>query len=259
MWLTNQETPSTMSAAAASLAREPRQFYSETTPPLNTIVVATITRITDTAVYCELPAFCDMEAMIPISEIHIKRHRRVTDYVKPGQNVAAQVLRHDPLDLSLKIVRADEREEAFAAFARDGKIHQIARNAAAGSATRLAALLTDHIWPRGDGSAIMEWMKEIRGGTSAAAEGVPPELARAIFAELPEPSVSVSEEIILRFGAYHDGVHRLNALIGSLAALPGVSVLVTAPPKFQLTATASNRGIAEEMLAAAKRLVPAPC
>lgn len=247
-----------MSAAAiATLAREPRQFYSETTPPLNTIVVATITRITDTAVYCELPAFCDMEAMIPISEIHIKRHRRVTDYVKPGQNVAAQVLRHDPLDLSLKIVRADEREEAFSTFARDGKIHQIARNAAAGSATRLTALLTDYIWPRGDGAAIIEWMKDIRGCGST--EGVPPELVRAIFAELPEPSVSVSEEIILRFGAYHNGVNKLNALLGTLSALPGISVLVTAPPKFQLTATASNRGVAEEMLAAAKRLIPAPC
>lgn len=265
--------------SASTLSREPRQFYPEALPPVGIIVIATITRITDTAVYCELPAYRDAEAMIPLSEIYIKRHKRVSDYVKEGQTVVAQVLRHDPMDLSMKIVREAEREAAIAAHGRDAKIHQIARFAAEGSATYLEELLREQIWPRGclsdssargfekdssgddtyNGEAVMTWMRMVRGGEPGAAVGVPVSLFNAIMSGLPEPIVTSTKEVVLRFGAFHDGIARLNAALGELSAIPGLSVVVSAPPKYQLVATGPSATAANAILAAAMARIPAAC
>ena len=267
-WLT---VTNTMSASIASLSKlylEGRQFYPEALPPVNTIVIATVVRITDTAVYCELPAYRDAAAMIPLSEIYIKRHKRVTDYVKEGQTVVAQVLRHDPMDLSMKIVREKEREAALAAHGRDAKIHQIARTAAEGSPTHLEDLLREHIWIRGfekhtdagtayDGEQVMTWMRSVRGGEGAA--GVPVSLFNAIMSGLPEPIVVVTKEIVMRFGAFHDGVGRLNALLTDLAAIPGLTVVVSAPPKYQLVATGPSATAANAILESATARIPAAC
>jgi translation initiation factor 2 alpha subunit (eIF-2alpha) len=261
-----------MTSTASALAQEPRQFYPDALPPVGTIVIATAVRVTDTAAYCTLPAYRDSEAMIPTSEIHIKRHRRITDYIKEGQTVVAQVLRHDPMDLSMKIVRETERDAAMAAFGRDSKIHQIARTSAAGSVACLDTLLREVIWPKGcvtdatdeesppyNGEAVIAWMRAIRGGEPGAAEGVPTGLVAAIMAGLPEPIVTQTKEVTLRFGAFHDGVARLNALLTELSAIPGLTVLVTAPPKYQLVATAPNSAAAAALLATAMARLPAAC
>ena len=265
--------------SASALSREPRQFYPEALPPVGTIVIATIARITDTAVYCKVPAYRDAGAMIPLSEIYIKRHKRVSDYVKEDQTVVAQVLRHDPMDLSMKIVREAEREAAIAAYGRDSKIHQIARVAAEGSATHLDELLRGHIWTRGclsdsstrgclsdsggddtyNGEAVMTWMRAIRGGEPGAADGVPVSLFNAIMTGLPEPIVTATKEVILRFGAFHDGIARLNAALGELSTIPGLSVVVSAPPKYQLVATGPSATAANAILAAAMTRIPAAC
>lgn len=272
--MTARLNPTTVSVAAlTALAQEPRQFYPTALPPVGTIVIADIHRVTDTAAYCSLPAYKEMEAMIPSSEIHIKRHRRITDYVKEGQAVVAQVLRHDPMDMSLKIVRDAEREAALSAHGRDGKIHLIARTAAAGSAARLEAVLREEIWPRGclsdsteeeetppyDGEQVMTWMRAIRGGEPTSAEGVSAPLVAAIMTHLPESTVTMTKDVTLRFGAFHDGVGRLNALLGELTAIPGLTVLVTAPPKYQLVATAPNSTAAAALLATATVRVPTAC
>jgi translation initiation factor 2 alpha subunit (eIF-2alpha) len=242
---------------AAALANEPAQFYPEATPPVGGLVIAEITSISDAAVYCSLPAYRSVEAMIPTSEIYVKRHRRVTDYVKIGQRVVAQVLRESPLDLSLKIVREEERAETLAAFGRDSKIHQIARVAADGDADYLAALLQEQIWPRGDGEAIMNWMMAVRGGDAEAAVGAPVCLIDTIRARLPEPIVTQNRDVMIRFGTAPDGVSRLNALLTELAAIPDLTVVVTAPPTYRLIATASNRAAAVAILEAAAARIPA--
>lgn len=264
----------TSTAALTALAREPRQFYPLALPPIGAIIIAEIFRVTDTAAYCSLPAYKDMEAMIPASEIHIKRHRRITDYVKEGQTVVAQVLRHDPMDLSMKIVREAERDAAMSAYGRDGKIHLIARTAAAGSAERLETILREEIWPRGflsesitdddddppyDGEQVMAWMRAIRGGEPSAADGVSAPLVAAIMSHLPEPIVTQTKEVTLRFGAFHDGATRLNLLLTELTAIPGLSVIVTAPPKYQLVATASNEAATTTILASAIARLPVAC
>jgi translation initiation factor 2 alpha subunit (eIF-2alpha) len=263
--------------SASALSKEPRQFYPEALPPVGKIIIATIVRITDTAVYCELPAYRDATAMIPLSEIYIKRHKRVSDYVKEGQAVAAQVLRHDPMDLSMKIVREAEREAALAAHGRDAKIHQIARVAAEGSASHLEELLREHVWPRGclsdssarscfekdsggddtyNGEAVMAWMQAVRGERAA---GIPVSLLNAIMTGLPEPIVSITKEVVLRFGTFHDGVARLNAALGELSTIPGLSVVVSAPPKYQLVATGPSATAANAILAVAMERIPAAC
>lgn len=235
-----------------------RQFYATALPPIDALVVFVIDRVEETAAYGHLPAYGDAEAMIPSAEINIRRHRRITDYVRPGQTVVAQAIRHTAagLDLSLKQVRADETAAVLAAFGRDAKLDQILRTAVAeGAADTVEDLYGAFVWSAEEGvdghAAAMERFQAVRAGVDpAAAVGLPVGLVNAIMLRLPEPVCNRSTEITLHFGAFHDGVERLNARLQELAAMEGITVTVVAPPKYRITATGRTVAEAEGRLAA---------
>ena len=199
-----------------------------------------VDRVEETAAYGHLPAYSDAAAMIPSAEINIRRHKRITDYVRPGQTVVAQVIRHSAagLDLSLKQVRAEETADVLAAFGRDSKLDQILRLAVGeGTADTVEELYRAFVWPTGHAAA-MERFQAVRAGVDAtAAVGLPTGLVEAIMSRLPEPIHTRSGEITLHFGTFHDGVERLNAELQRLAAMEGITVVVKAPPKYQIIAT----------------------
>jgi translation initiation factor 2 alpha subunit (eIF-2alpha) len=231
-----------------------RQFYAETLPPMDALVVFVVDRVEDTAVHGRLPAYSDTAAMIPSAEINIRRHRRITDYVREGQTVVAQVIRHGTagLDLSLKQVRPAETEATLADFKRDSKIDHILRTAVAeGTADTAEELYRAFVWPAGHAAA-MDRFQAVRAGVSAdAAIGLPVGLVEAIMRRLPEAVHIQTAEITLHFGTYHDGVERLNARLQALAAMEGITVTVAAPPKYRLTARGRTPAEAEGRLAAA--------
>ena len=119
-------------------------------------------------------------------------------------------------------------------------------------------LYRDFVWPQGED--ITAWLERIRvGELTAEANGIPAEFVATVMLRYPMPSYTEATDITVRFGVFHDGVERLNAFLQELAARPGIQVIVTAPPKYRVTATDVTRERAAAALAAAIALVPPVC
>lgn len=218
--------------------------------------MATVRSISDVAVYCTLPAYGDMEVLLPTSEINVRKHRKVADYVRVGQQMPVQVIRVEPgrVDVSLKQVRAHEAAATTDQFHHDARVNLVVRTAAAQSPEKVRELYEQHIWPLEDPYALME---EIRAGGDAGA--LPAELVAAVMAKFPEASYTATEDVMLRFGTFHDGAARLTAALQTLAEREGIQVLVVAPPTYRLVATDKTPARAAARLAAARAAVPAVC
>ena len=251
---------------AATTAREPHFFYSERIPVEGEFVIAEVTKIQDMAVYCTLPAYGDLEGMIPITEIGIRKHKRMADYVRIGQTVVVQVFavnkaegdRAAVIDLSLGKVRPEERDAALARYHRDLRVNNLVRSAAGLDRVLHDRLYQEFVWPQGED--VTAWLEKIRvGELTAEANGILPEFVATVMLRYPMPSYTEATDITVRFGVFHDGVARLNVFLQELAARPGIQVVVTAPPKYRVTATAATKEKAAAMLAATVALVPPVC
>lgn len=240
-------------------------FYQEREPALGDIVIADVTNISDVAVYCTLPAYGGLEVMMPISEINVRRHKKVSDYIRVGQSVPVQVIRGegDRIDVSLKQVHEHEAKTCTERHHRDARINLIVRTAANLDATATEVLYSDVIWslpPNTDVYGLFEEVRACDEGETlpTGAATFPPALVAAIRAKLPAASYMAEREIMLRFGPYHDGADRLSAELRRLAALDGVAVFVVAAPKFRLVATDKTRARADARLTAALTSIPVP-
>ena len=233
-------------------------MYAEPLPAVGDIVVATVQRIGDTAVYCTLPAYREFEVMLPTSEINVRRGRRVGDYVRVGQTIAVSVLRDDgdKLDVSLKQVREAERDAALAKHTKDLKIALIVRTACGLDEERTGAMYRDVIWPRSAEEDLYTLFEEVKAAGPVADVSLPAELVAAIHAKMPEASYTASADVTIRFAPFHDGAARVAATLTELAGREGVEVFVVAPPKYRLTATDKTQARAEARLAAAVAAVP---
>jgi translation initiation factor 2 alpha subunit (eIF-2alpha) len=170
-----------------------RRFYAEVLPPIDSLVVFVVDRVEETAVHGRLPAYSDAAAMIPSAEINI---RCITDYVREGQTLVAQVIRQKAtgLDLSLKQVRTEETAEVLAVFDRDSKLDQVLRSAVAeGAADTAEELYRAFVWSAEEGhAAAMERFQAVRAGVDReVAVGLPVGLVNAIILRLPEPVPSI--------------------------------------------------------------------
>lgn len=241
----------------------PLQMYAEPLPEVGDIVVATVQRIGDTAVYCTLPAYQEFEVMLPTSEINVRRGRRVGDYVRVGQMIAVSVLRDDgdKLDVSLKQVREAERDAALAKHVKDVKIALIVRTACGLDEERANTMYRDVIWPRSAEEDLYTLFEEVKaaGPDSDVGSDLPAELVAAIHAKMPEASYTASADVTIRFAPFHDGAARVAATLTELAARPRIEVFVIAPPKYRLTATDKTQARADARLAAAVAAVPVAC
>lgn len=239
------------------------QFYPESIPGVGSTVVAMVRRIGDTAVYCTLPAYKDHEVMLPTSEINVRRGRRVSDYVRVGQQIVVTVLRDDgdKLDVSLKQVRDVEREAATEAHARAARVALIVRSACDQDTERVIAMYRDTIWPIGDLNDVWTLFEEVKAATPGEERmGLPTGLVVAIHTKMPTASYTASADVTIRAALYPDGAARVAAILTRLATEhEGVEVFVVAPPKYRLTVTDSTKARADARLAAAVATVPTPC
>lgn len=245
---------------------EPHFFYVERLPAEREFVIVEITKIQDMAVYCTLSAYGDLEGMIPITEVGIKKHKRVTDYVRIGQIVVAQVLSVDKgkgdqaphIDLTMGVVHKEERETAITRYHRDLRVNNLVRSTAGEDRALYNRIYAEYVWPQGE--EINAWLEKIRvGELTAEANGILPEFVATVMLRYPMPSYTEATDITVRFGVFHDGVARLNVFLQELAARPGIQVVVTAPPKYRVTATAATKEKAAAMLAETVALVPPVC
>jgi translation initiation factor 2 alpha subunit (eIF-2alpha) len=108
-----------------SLATIP--FYTSPTPSLEEIVVAEVEDFNDIRVNLFLVEYGRAKAFLPTSEINVKRGRRVRDYIKVGQEIAVQVIRisGENIDVSMKIVKEEEKKEAFDRYHRALRVHKV--------------------------------------------------------------------------------------------------------------------------------------
>lgn len=247
----------------------PTYFYAARTPAVGGVVVATVQQIKDVAVYATLPAYGDCEVMLPTSEINVRRGKRVSDYVRVGQDIALTIIRDDgdKFDGSMKQVREVERDAAMEKYHRDSKVALLARTAATDPAVSAEVLYRDVVWP------LMEWIAEqededrprdvlavfeaVRGGGESPIP-IPPALHAAIMQKLPAPTWRQEAEFMMRFGTFHDGAARVAATLTRLSQMPGIEVHVVAPPKYRLVATAATKAEAAALLAAAQATIPDP-
>jgi translation initiation factor 2 alpha subunit (eIF-2alpha) len=244
-------------------------FYPEQTPPIHSVVIADVQSIRDDAVYCTLPAYGGKEVLLPTSEINVKRHKRVTDYVRVGQQIAVSVIRDEGvhLDVSLKQVRASETEEILKQFHRDARVNLTVRSAAKQGAAATTALYEKYVWPLVSDAMddelvedAYEFFEEVRAVVDEPGpegkHGFPQELLDAIRERIPMPTKTVEREIMIRQGIFHDGAARTAAILDALASHEGIKVYLVAPPKYRIVATDRTRARAEARLEAAVVTVP---
>ncbi len=238
-----------------------RFFYPESQPALNDIVIAEIKELRDVAVYGTLPAYGNLEFMMPTSEINVRRGKRVGDYVRIGDLIPTQVISvtGGKIDTSMKLVRDQEAKEALERFHQSNRVHNIVRCALGlgASDADIRGVYEQHLWPRVD-SDLFSFFEGIRGGV-APPPAFPTSIVAEIMTRMPAPVFTASAERTIRFGQHHDGLARLNAELKRLAAMEGIQVFVAAPPKYRIVASASTQEEADARLAAAIADIPQPC
>jgi len=219
------------------------RYYEKDMPENDEIVVVRVKEVGQTAAYCELLAYDNCEAMLPTSEINVKRFQTVKDYIHEGMTTVAQVIRRHGknIDLSMKQVRETESEEALQIFKRGQKVETIVRTATGNDPQQTADLYRDFVWTHDDAYGFFE---EVRAN---GCDALPANLLRAIMLKVPEPIFTEEKEIMLRFSS-PDGIQRLTAELNRIASMPGIRVIVTAPPRYKIVATAKTAIKAKELL-----------
>ena len=241
------------------------RFYRAELPEVDEIVAAEITKIEDAAVYCTLPAYAGREAMLPTTEVGVKRGKRVLDYVRVGQLLPLAVIRvaGENIDVSLKQCREGEGKAAMERYHRDARVDLIVRTAAAQDPGKTTALYSDVVWPMQDREEdVHNQFEEARIAMEDSAPTRPEfsaELLAAIKAKMPPVTYTADRELMLRFGTFHDGVVRLQAALADLAAKEGIEIFLVAPPKYRAVARDRTPARAAARLAAACAALPTPC
>lgn len=241
------------------------RFYQAELPVVDEIVAAEISKIDDNAVYCTLPAYAGREAMLPTTEIGVKRGKRVLDYVRVGQLLPLAVIRvaGENIDVSLKQCREEEGKAAMERYHRDARVDLIVRTAAAQNPGKITELYSSVVWPMQDREEdVHNQFEETR---IAMEDGAPTrseftaELLAAIKAKMPPVTYTADRELMLRFGVFHDGAARLRAALTELAAKEGIEVFLVAPPKYRAVARDRTPARAASRLEAALTGLPTPC
>lgn len=218
-------------------------FYPEQTPPMDSYVIAEVQSFTDVVVEVLLPEYGNLPAIIPTSEIKVKRGRRVGDYVKKGKEVVAQVIRVDEegrLDLSMKVVTQDDDKGVRERYAKAQKVHSIVCTASNYKEEDVRALYNElH-------SKVENLYAYFEGVLVGEAPCESEALVKAIHMRLVVPSYTVEKEISILSLTAEATEAKLTALVEQ-----GFKVYVTAPPKYKITATASSPQKAEQQLSGA--------
>ncbi len=103
-------------------------MYREELPDVDDVVMAVITRVTNTGVYATLPEY-HIEGLIVLSEVSKQRWKRARKTVPVGRKTPVLVLRVDStksyVDLSKKRVTPSDAEACTANFSKSKTVHAI--------------------------------------------------------------------------------------------------------------------------------------
>lgn len=216
------------------------------TPAVDSLVVADVVDFTDIIVTCTLPEYAGLEAIIPTSEIKVKRGKAVRNYIKKGQQIVAQVIRIDSqgrVDMSLKVVQPEEEEKTLDKYHKALKVLQIVATAANYNKDKTIELYSlthdfakDYISPYAYLEACL-----VGDATSPTLE-----ILHAIQKRIPMPSYTVSKEIQLRYND-PNGVDALRKKLDEIVST-GLQVHIVSPPLYKVSATSNSVQKAQALL-----------
>jgi translation initiation factor 2 subunit 1 len=221
-------------------------FYTNPRPSIDSLVVADVVDFNDVIVNCTLPEYCGLEAIIPTSEIKVKRGKAVRNYVKKGQQIVAQVIRIDEqgrVDMSLKMVKEDEQVQTMDTYHKTLKVLQICGAAANYKLERTIELysLTQSLAEDYESP-----YKYFEACLVEEATAPTPEIQEAIQKRIQTPSYTCEKEIQLRFSE-PNGVERITKQLNEWHA-QGFQVFIVSPPKYKIVATANSLAKAQTLL-----------
>lgn len=232
--------------------QEPIAFYTKEYPSLHDSIVVEVVDFNDVRVNCTMCEYADYPAMLPTTEIKIKRGKRVSDYVKKGKQIVAQIIRVEEVggekqfDLSLKQITPEESNEVFDSFYKMQKVIQIVSTASKYKKQESIDLLK-RIWEVVEEKEIEHPYLYLESILVGETDPLTPEVLDAVKLRMNMPSYTVEKEITLQF-TQSDGVTRLEQKLTELASIPDVKVFVLAPPKYKLQATAVSKAKAQALL-----------
>jgi translation initiation factor 2 subunit 1 len=221
-------------------------FFPEQTPVKDALVVADVVEFTDILVTCTLPEFCGMEALIPTSEIKVKRGKAVRNYVKKGQQIVAQVIRIDEqgrVDLSLKVVQPEEEKATMDKYHKTLKVLQILGGAANYNKEKTLTLYSLTQTLAEPYTSPYNYFEACLVGEAVAPI---PEIQHSIEKRIPMPSYTCEKEVVLRFSEAN-GVALITKQLNEWYE-NGLQVFIVSPPKYKLVATANSLAKAQALL-----------
>eukprot|EP00768_Dysnectes_brevis_P006949 gnl/Dysnectes_brevis/567_a625_5581.p1 GENE.gnl/Dysnectes_brevis/567_a625_5581~~gnl/Dysnectes_brevis/567_a625_5581.p1 ORF type:complete len:284 (-),score=81.34 gnl/Dysnectes_brevis/567_a625_5581:74-925(-) len=108
------------------------RFYENELPEEHDIVIAEVTRVTDTECYVRLLEFNGKEGMLPLSGLSRKRIRSIGKHVKIGKRLVLEVLRVDAakghIDLDKRNISEEEKKAALLRFQHSRAVHSFVRH-----------------------------------------------------------------------------------------------------------------------------------
>ena len=127
------------------------RFYPQKFPLLGESVMARYTKVTETAVYCELLEYAQTEAMIPLTELSRKYIPSIPKFAKLGKVVVGVVLRVDAVkgyvDLSLKAVTGEDKRNCEERFNKARAVQNVLIRVAGLSGVPVEEIQDELIWP----------------------------------------------------------------------------------------------------------------
>jgi translation initiation factor 2 subunit 1 len=221
-------------------------YYTSKTPSKDSLVIAYVYEFNDVIVNCTLPEYCGMEAIIPTTEIKVKRGKAVRNYVKKGQQIVAQVIRIDELgrvDLSLKAVRSDEEEGILDKYHKTLKVLQVIGAAANYGEEKAIELYSITQTLAKDYESPYAYFEACLVGEDIAPNK---EIQQVIQKRFTMPSYTCEKEVSLRFSE-PNGVELITKQLNNWCE-KGVQVFVLSPPKYKLVVSANSKLKAQAIL-----------
>jgi len=230
-------------------------------PELDSLVIATVKKITPYGAFCTLDEYGNREAFIHISEVASRWVKNIHEFLKDGQKVVARVYRvvpeKDQIDLSLRRVTDADKKLKMEEFKRERRGRKLFELCAAklkvdaGTAweTIGAELTKRH-------GSIYSALEEISFNEEKAFKGIdiPPEWKKVLIevskANIHKPEVLITETVTIRSIAPDAIEHIKDALLGVVSETGDVKVGVhyLGAPRYRLSVTAMEYKTAEKVL-----------
>jgi translation initiation factor 2 alpha subunit (eIF-2alpha) len=230
-------------------------FYTKSEPLILDSVVGEVLDFNDDIVYIKMVEYGGMEGVIPANEIGIKRHKRVSDYVKKGGLVVAQVIRieDNKYDCSLKKSDKSDKEHYLKRFHEEQKIRNILGTASDWNVERVKEMysICRQNMELLEKERMYEYFESMLVGDI---DFLSEELKRAVTVRIPMPSFTKEKTITLRT-IDTNGVKKISEILDSIAKLENVKVFVVAPPIYKIQVTGITEKKVDEIYKEIERIL----